>query len=199
MSIQESTENAPDAPQTSDLSGDEISELTEDQIFHLLQNQRRRNVLRYLQGTEGPVRMRDIAEQVAAWEHETTVKALTSNQRQRVYIPLYQSHLPKLDKEGIIDYQQNRGIVERKSRADVLNPYLDADVDTNDAGDVTDKWDEYYIGATGLAGVVLFGAFLEVPILSVVSGLLLSAIILSMFTFLSISRYVSTELPSNDH
>jgi len=52
------------------------------------------------------VKMCDVAEHVAAKEHETTVKQLLSDERQRVYIPLYQSHLPKLDEAGIIDYDK---------------------------------------------------------------------------------------------
>ena len=60
--------------------------------------------------------MHDIAEQVAAWENETTVQALTSDELQRADIPLYQSHLPKLDEEGAIEYNKNRGIVENPAR-----------------------------------------------------------------------------------
>lgn len=98
--------------------------LSQDDIFHLLQVRRRRDALRYLKEHDGPVRMRDLAEQVAAWEHDTTVRELRSAQRQRVYIPLYQTHLPKLDDAGVIEYQQSRGIVERAPLADVFDPYL---------------------------------------------------------------------------
>ena len=98
---------------------------TRDEIFHLLQCRRRRDALRYLRGHDGPVRMCDLAEQVAAWEHDTTLEALSSTQRQRVYIPLYQDHLPKLDEAGVIDYDQERGAVERTPLADRLDHYLD--------------------------------------------------------------------------
>ncbi len=168
-------------------------ELSTDQIFHILQNERRRNVLRYLQDTDGPVRMRDVAEQVAAWEHDTTVEALSSDQRQRVYIPLYQSHLPKLDKAGIIEYQKSRGIVERRPLADRLDPYLDPDVnDDPSTDDRQSEWDDYYIGAAGTGAIMLLGAVLELPIFSIMSGIGLSAIILLMFTLLTASRHART-------
>lgn len=173
-----------------DEDGDETTpsspELTEDQIFHILQNERRRNVLRYLQDTDEPVRMRDVAEQVGAWEHDTTVEALTSDQRQRVYIPLYQSHLPKLDSEGIIDYQQSRGIVERRPAAAQLDPYLS--VDSEDA----DSWDDYYIGATAVAGLLLFGSVLELPIVSAVSGTAIAVLVVLLYTSLTLGRYAAT-------
>jgi hypothetical protein len=114
----------------------EQAELETDDLFHILQNQRRRRVLEYLQDyDEGEqVDMRDIAEQVAAWEHDTTVQQLTSNERQRVYIALYQSHLPKLDEKGVLEYNQSRGIVERTTVADQFDPYLDVDGDDADEG-----------------------------------------------------------------
>lgn len=108
-------------------SEDPPAELSKDELFHLLQNQRRRRVLLYLQDTTGEVSMRDIAEQVAAWENDTTVKALGSNERQRVYIALYQSHLPKLDDAGVLTYDQQRGIVARTQLADQLEAYLNVD------------------------------------------------------------------------
>lgn len=100
-------------------------DLSNDDLFHLLSNQRRRYVLHYLTECESPVEMRKLTDQVAAWEHETTVEALNSTQRQRVYIPLYQNHLPKLAAHDIITYNQSRGYVEAKPRLSQLLPYLD--------------------------------------------------------------------------
>lgn len=67
--------------------------------------------LQYLQGRTDTVNMRELAEQVAAWENETPVEQLSSPERQRTYIALYQTHLPKLDTEGIIDYNKSRGTI----------------------------------------------------------------------------------------
>ncbi len=94
-------------------------------IFHILQTSRRRETIRYLLDNDGPVRMRDIAEHVAALEHDTTVRKLESTQRQRVYIPLYQSHLPTLEEEGIIEYDKSRGIVRPTDQLELFRPYLD--------------------------------------------------------------------------
>lgn len=187
MSGQETADGADDSVDSETFS--------EDEIFHLLQNERRRLVLRYLRGTEDSVRMRDVAEQVAAWEHDTTVGELTSTQRQRVYIPLYQSHLSKLDEAGVIDYQQNRGIVERKPLADKVDKYLQVDDETAESSDEdtssTVISDDYYIGATALCYVVLLGAVFELPGLSIISGVGLSALFLFLFTLVTASRFVN--------
>ena len=166
-----------------------------DELFHLLQNERRRMVLRYLRDTDGPVRMRDVAEQVAAWEHDTTVERLTSTQRQRVYIPLYQSHLSKLDEAGIIDYQKNRGTVERKPLADYVDQYLqvesvDEPADDETTSSMVSGWDDYYLGATALCYLVLLGAVFELPFVSLLSGIGLSALILLLFTVLTVRRFI---------
>nr|WP_246999656.1 hypothetical protein [Halosolutus gelatinilyticus] len=168
----------------------EEPDVSKDEIFHLLQNERRRMVLQYLRGTDGPVRMRDVAEQVAAWEHDTTVEELTSKQRQRVYIPLYQSHLSKLDEAGVIDYQQDRGIVERKPLADQIDKYLELEPEADSADETSaddGAWGDYYIGATVVGYAVLIGAVMELPFVSLVSGIGLSALILFLFTVLTIS------------
>ncbi|MGQ3412218.1 DUF7344 domain-containing protein [Natrinema sp. LN54] len=185
-------DDAQGADETADSPSEEPA-FSKDEIFHLLQNERRRMVLRYLQGTDGAVRMRDVAEQVAAWEHDTTVEDLTSTQRQRVYIPLYQSHLSKLDEAGLIEYQQNRGIVERQPLADRVDQYLEfdsTDESADEQGSDDGEWDDYYIVTTVLCYAVLLGAVIELPFISFLSGIGLSALILFLFTALTISRVI---------
>jgi hypothetical protein len=100
--------------------------ITKDTAFHLLQNSRRRAILRYLIERDDDVySMRTVTEQVAAWENDTTIAELTSDARQRVYIALYQSHLPKLDKAGVIEYNRNRGTLVPTPLLGVFEPYLD--------------------------------------------------------------------------
>lgn len=109
--------------------------LSKDDAFHLLQNARRRAVLRYMleQDEQDRFVMRDIAEAVAAWEHDTTVRQLSSDERQRVYIALYQNHLPKLAEMGVIEYNQSRGHVTPKPAITLLDPFLEDsfEVDTD--------------------------------------------------------------------
>jgi hypothetical protein len=121
-------------------SNEQSTELSKDELFHLLQNQRRRRVLLYLQDTDSQVSMRDVAEQVAAWENDTTVEALSSDERQRVYIALYQSHLPKLDDAGVLSYDQQRGNVARTQIADQLDSYLN--VESSSATEETEETEE---------------------------------------------------------
>lgn len=98
--------------------------ISKDSAFHILQNPRRRAVLRYIleHDDQDQFRMQTVIEEVAAWDHDTTVQQLAADQRQRVYIALYQSHLPKLDAYGVIECDQ--GIIEPTPLIYALAPYL---------------------------------------------------------------------------
>ena len=173
--------------------------LPRDTVFHILQNERRRLVLEYLQGRDDPVRMCDVAEQVAAWEHDTTVAQLTSKQRQRVYIPLYQNHLTKLDDEGVIDYNQSRGIVERNAAADQFDPYLNAEgpdastaseAEPTDQGesDDADRWGKYYLGVSVFGTLFVAAKSLGMTAIGALSGVFVSTIVLMAFSILTLAQ-----------
>jgi len=168
--------------------------LTKDKIFHILQTQRRRHALRYLKEHDTPVEMRDLAEQVAAWENDTTVQALASDERQRVYIALYQSHLPKLDTEGIIEYNKSRGIVERGELASEFDPYLETSPgsDTPETEAIVtsddDRWFSYYRWATAVSAGTFVAAWLNVPVISAASINLLGAFVVGLYAIISATQ-----------
>lgn len=130
MSVTETDQTVADTEKDGeDESGSTEEDLSRDDIFHFLQCRRRRLVLKYLQEYTGdsPAIMSDITEHIAALENDTSVRSLTSQQRQRVYIALYQSHLPKMDRAGIVDYNQNRGYVEHTNITADFHPYLNGE------------------------------------------------------------------------
>lgn len=93
-----------------------------EQIFEILSNERRRLVIRYLKQHDGErIDFRDLVDQLAAWENDTTREEVDSNDRKCVYTALRQTHLPKLDRFGVIEYDNQRGSVEAKDAVeDVL-------------------------------------------------------------------------------
>lgn len=101
------------------------TEPTLDDVFHILRNERRRNALFYLKHTDGIVDISDLSEQVAAWENDIKPEELSSQERKRVYIALYQNHLPLMDKDDIINYDKDRGDIQKGIHAPVLEYYLE--------------------------------------------------------------------------
>ncbi len=123
-----------------------------DQVFEIAKNERRRNALRYLRSHEAPVKLGTLAEHIAAVENDTTVKAISSQQRKRVYVGLYQCHLPKMDDMHIVEFNQNRGLIELGPNAEQLYPYID------DEDEQETRWPQVYLGLSAAGGLLLLAS-----------------------------------------
>lgn len=145
--------------------GSPEGELSLDDIFELLKNRRRRDVIAFLRGdADGNATLGELAEHIAAKENDIEVRELSSDQRKRVYIGLYQCHLPKMDDMGIIDFESNRGQIELLPSVDQLEPYLEQSRD----GHIEPKpWFE--LGVTAVVLVALVTGFAGVGPFSGVS------------------------------
>src|SRR6056297_3104084 len=134
------TTTPPTATGDSDEMGAEPLSL--DLVFEVLKNERRRRVLAYLRENDDTVSLSDVAEHIAAVENEKPETALSSQERKRVYVGLYQCHLPKMDDTDVIDFDGNRGTVELGDNAEQLYPFLEAEADQRR------PWPSYYLGHT---------------------------------------------------
>lgn len=100
--------------------------LDRETLFDLLSSRRRRHVVRYLLRTDGETAFRTLTDRVAALEADTTVEALTDDERKPVYVSLRQTHLPRLDEAGVVRYDPDRGTVRPTARLAALAPPLRA-------------------------------------------------------------------------
>lgn len=87
------------------------SDLDLDEVFTLLKNSRRRGIIRGLADAEEEITISELAERIAAKEEDVEPDNLTSQARQRVYIPCYQNHLPKLEKHDVVSVDYDRNLV----------------------------------------------------------------------------------------
>lgn len=129
-------EAARDEPASSaepDASAAATPSLSKDEVFSLLSVERRRRTLEYLRRTNDGTTLSELAEEIAADENDVPVDLISSDQRKRVYIALYQSHLPKLDDAGVVEFEDDRGSVELAGNAVELFPYLDLDPEWTDS------------------------------------------------------------------
>jgi hypothetical protein len=210
----ETEESATDTSPSSEPTSDD--DLSRDDLFHVLQCRRRRLVLKYLHEYPGdePADMSDIAEHIAALEHDTTVDSLRSKQRQRVYIALYQSHLPKMDDAGVINYNQDRGLVEATELANSFDGYLDEEpslLSTTPAAESTpssgsapdrdragahtpadERWSRRYLGAACTALVAVGGLTLSG---TAVSGVALALVVSAVFLLLALGHRLALSTP----
>jgi hypothetical protein len=107
--------------------------ISKDTQFGMLKNRRRRDILRYLRENDDESTLSDLAEFIAAKENGVERRLLSSDERKRVYIGLYQCHLPKMDDARVIDFEKRSGDVTLRPEADQLFAYIDDDSDDGEA------------------------------------------------------------------
>ena len=142
------------------------SELTTDETFELLKNARRRAVIRFLLQNNGHAQLSELAEHIAAAENGISVHELSSDQRKRVYIGLYQCHLPKMDTLGVIEYNKNRGLVELQDSVTQLLPYLETGEEEPDRSPEVVLGSAFVIAAVVLIGAVGVGPLAAIPVVA---------------------------------
>ncbi|NHN47398.1 hypothetical protein G9464_07290 [Halostella sp. JP-L12] len=172
---------SPDA-QTTDSTDDEDSVLSKTEIFDVLRNQRRRFVLQYLKRNETPVELGDLATQVAAWEYDASVDDVTSAQRKRVYTTLQQTHLPKMDEAGIVEYDSSRGTIRGTDATEDLSVYLEI-VPGNEFA-----WREYYLSLGAVSCALVAALWGHVYPFTLVSDLVWATVIAVVVTLSAVAH-----------
>jgi len=163
------------------------SELTQDEIFEILNSARRRYVLYYLRRVDGgPVELTELARHIAAWENETTVEGLTQQQEKRVYVSLYQSHIPKLDTAGVVSYDRDEGLVSIEDEASVIDGYL-----SSDTGSV--PWQYLYLGAAAVSIVALTLTALDIAVFAAVSVVVVAFVMMAAFVVIAVAHYIERQ------
>ena len=117
-------------------------------VHDVLRNDRRRLTLEYLKKRLKPVEVRELSERIA--EQEAGESPPPRNLRHSVYNALNQSHLPKLDDFGFVDFDRDRKVVTLCETARDINIYMDV------VTPLGITWETYYrsLGVLGLVTVV---------------------------------------------
>jgi hypothetical protein len=157
--------------------------LSQDLVFELLSSPRRRFVLYYLRTESNPVKLTDLADEVAAWEYETPIEELTEQERKRAYVSLYQTHVPKLATAGLIDHDTDNGMLQLTDRISDVDTYLPSD------DDLDIRWDIVYLSVSIVGAVIFSVGVSESGVFSVISGDAAGAIILLSFAITAIVHF----------
>lgn len=151
--------------------------LVPDEVFEILSNHRRRMVLYYLRKQGDAATVKELAEEIAAMENDVAVEDVTSEQRKRVYVSLYQTHLPMMADLNVIEYDKDAGTVNLATQTTSIDRYLTSNTET------TYPWTAHYavLIFTGVALLALsaLGApfFESIPIFPLGIGVLLSVLV----------------------
>ena len=166
--------------------GSSESRLSQDLVFDILSSPRRRYVLYYLREAGEPVELTTLAEHVAAWENETTVEDLTEQERKRVYVSLYQTHIPKLDEANIVEYDQDTGEVALAAGASQVDDYL---------GQPSSQfpWQQFYLVLAAVATLLLGLTVFDVLWFSALSEGTVALVAIGVFVVSAAVHYFSQQ------
>ncbi|RBI59922.1 hypothetical protein DMJ13_19660 [halophilic archaeon] len=160
------------------------SELSQETVFEVLKSTRRRYALYYLRQHGPSAKLSALATHVAAWEYETTPDEVMPKQRKRVYISLYQTHLPKLEEVGLLDFDEETGRIHLSDRARTLDKYLSA------GSRSATPWYHYYLSLSFLSLLLIGGLWVGVTPLAWLSRPTALTLILSLYTVLALGQYL---------
>lgn len=126
--------------------------LTEEELFTILSNRRRRYILHELMREGERLDIGALSQEIAAFEDDVELHEVSSSDRKRVYTALRQSHLPKMDEAGVVDFDRDRGTVEPTPALEDVEIYMDI-VRGREI-----PWSDYYLGLVALSGLSLVAA-----------------------------------------
>lgn len=165
-----------------------MKDLSKDELFRILSSARRRYIIYYLHRSGEEMDLKRLATLIAAKENGTSETEVTDEDRQRVYISLYQTHLPKLEEAGIINYDEDARLVTLTTEAKQNGFFWTTD-DSR-------MWLRYYAALAALGWVLVFGRALGVFPSGLVSWFLIAVILSFALLALVVTQYTLTTTTS---
>lgn len=80
------------------------------EAYHEDADVRERYVL-YCLSRHGRMSLWDLADEVTVWETRTRLPDLPPSEGRKVYLALYHTHVPRLERAGLVDYLPKRDLV----------------------------------------------------------------------------------------
>lgn len=112
----EGTRNDPMLDTDDDANGD---------VFDLLASSRRRLLLESLLAHDDTAPLRQLSREIAAHEADSSPAAVDTDEIRGVYISLYQTHVPLLERHGVVAYDADDRVVSLEKRPGEVLPLPD--------------------------------------------------------------------------
>ena len=153
----EPTDTEPDMGD--DLSDDELSE---EDVFEVLSNRRRRFVIHALKRADDPPDVSELSRHVTAWELDMDPEEVPYKERHNVHSTLKRTHIPKLTEKNVVTVDENDVVRPAPALED-----LDIYVEVLRGKEI--PWSLYYVGLAGVAVVLLLAVQAGVPLIGTLS------------------------------
>jgi hypothetical protein len=154
---------------------------TTQELFDVLSNRRRRYALHALD-RDGETTIGALADRVAAWENDRPVDEVTAAERKRVYTALQQSHLPKLDRTGLAEFDSETGrVVPTDAVAEVVSRF-------GATADDGMPWWRYHLVLSGVGVVVTAGVRVGVRPFSALPAAAWLTVVVALFSLSAVAH-----------
>lgn len=157
--------------------------LSEETIFDVLSNQRRRFAIHALKHADGPMEVKEVSEHVAAWEHGISPNAVEYDQRRNVHSTLTRTHLPLLEKNGVIEYDEEANLVEPTAALNDLDIYIEV------LRGREIPWSQYYLVLAGFTAVALLAIQIGVPGFAAIEPVAASVFTVTVFAVSALAHH----------
>lgn len=159
-----------------------MTQVSVDTVFEVLSNSRRRLVLSMVRRREDPVPVSTLSAAVGAYEAGISPDEVDASERKRIYVSLYQSHIPKLEDAGLVEYDDEARTVRGTPAASELDDFL---------GPIEPavRWERLTGGVSAVALSLFVGALFDVSALQTVSPSLLLASVVAVILAVTVAQY----------
>ncbi len=109
--------------------------ISTDDLFSVLSNSRRRDVIRYFSNTNNgndlwseksseEIKLSELATKIASIETGKDEDEITGRDKKSVYVCLYSDHLEILDEEDIIEYDEENNVIRPGENLDLASQFV---------------------------------------------------------------------------
>lgn len=168
---------------TGNESSGDGGELSEDEIFDVLSNRRRRFVIHALKRGDGAIGVSDLSTHVTAWEVGVEPEEVEYEDRRNVYSTLQRTHLPKLEEKNAIIYDEEENVVKPTPQLEKFDIYVEV------LGSREIPWSLYYVGLAGIAVALLLAVVVGTPVLGALAPLDVGIFTVTVFGISSVAHH----------
>lgn len=157
--------------------------LSEDTVYTLLANRRRRFAIHALKRADAVISVTELSTRITAWERGVDPDDVEYEDRRTIHTTLTSSHLPMLDENGVIEYDTEASLVEPTATLEDLDVYVEV------LRGRKASWSQYYLGLSAFAVVMMLAIAIDTPLLAGLEPIDASVFTATAFAVSSVIHY----------
>ena len=162
---------------------DDHDELSEEDVFEVLSNRRRRFVIHAVKRADDPPDISELSRDVTAWELGVDPEDVPYEDRHNVHTTLKRTHIPNLVEKNVVTVDEDDSV-----RAAPALKSIDIYVEVLRGKEI--PWSLYYVGLAGVAVALLLAVQVGVPVVSALSPIAVGVFAATAFGISGLVHYV---------